>query len=411
MAVENLLDPDLLPTSGGPPHDWFDNWRANEGAHWNPPSDSYAPAIDGMSMDRGFWVLTRYQDVYEASRNWNDFSCSAEAVLLWDLDDATLAVQRAGIMSMDPPKHAELKRLVMPPFAPGALKALEPEIDSVAKEIVDSIAGLGECEFVFDVASKLPVYTFCKLMGIPDEDRDHIANLGNKLVDLETPNAGQLEAQAELFAYSMQIAADKRSSPDDSMMSRLVNGDVEGERLTDEQINAFFVTMAIAGHETTRSTASHLLSLLSQHPDQRAILLADLDGLLANAIEEALRFCPPVIQFKRTAMRDLELSGQRIKKGDKIYLSYPAANRDPDVFQTPHTFDVTRSNAKDHLSFGTGPHVCIAARLARRQLHSLFSELLTRLPDICASGDPIRLRSIWHDAIINLPVTYEAETQ
>ncbi len=406
VICENLLDPDLLANEGGPPHVWFDKWRRDEGVHWNPPTKSYAPAIDGFRMERGFWVLTRYQDVFEASRNWNNFSCSAEGVLIWDLDEERLATQRAGIMAMDPPHHAAIKRLVMPPFAPAALRAFEPEIDTLAEEIVNDIAEKGECEFVFDVASKLPVYTFCKLMGIPNEDRDQIAALGNKLVDIETPNAGQFEAQMQLFGYSMQLAEAKRVSPDNSMMSLLVNGEVDGERLTDDQINGFFVTMAIAGHETTRSTASHFMKLITEYPDQRQALLKDLSGRLANAIEEALRFCPPVIQFKRTAINDVELSGCKINKGDKVYLSYPAANRDPSVFTKPHEFDILRKNAKDHLSFGTGPHVCIAARLARRQLYSLFHALLRRLPNARVTGEPERLRSIWHDAIVKLPVTF-----
>ena len=410
LAVDtNLVDPDLLVRGDGPPHGLFKAWRESDPVHWNPPPAEYQPGVPGFSMDRGFWVLTKYADVFEVSRDWKRFSCREEAVVIWDLEPETLEGQRAGIMSMDPPQHAELKRLVMPPFAPAALKAFEPEIDRVADEIIDEVAGRGGCEFVFDVAAKLPVYTFCRLMGIPDADREKIATLGNKLVDLETPDAGQLEAQMELFVYSQQLAEAKRTTPDASMMSLLATGEVDGDRLSDEQINAFFVTMAIAGHETTRSTASHLMRALSAYSDQRALLMEDLDARLPRAIEEALRLWPPVIQFKRIAMQDAVLSGRSIKKGEKLYLSYPAANRDPEMFDAPDRFDILRENADKHLSFGTGPHVCIAARLARRQLFALFRSLLTRLPDVQVIGDPKRLRSIWHDAILSLPVRYAPE--
>ena len=168
--------------------------------------------------------------------------------------------------------------------------------------------------------------------------------------------------------------------------------------------------MSIAGHETTRGTAVHFIRLMNEYPDQYELLRSNVDQYLPNAIDEVLRFSPPVIKFRRTVMKDTELGGQPLKKGDKVYLSYPAANRDPDVFESPHSFDITRGNARKHLSFGTGPHVCLGARLAHMQLNALLKEIVTRIPDMHPVGDKEMLRSIWFNAVVNMPVEFTPES-
>jgi len=404
--MQNLIDPDLISRSDGPPHHLFDEWRKNR-IHFNPPVSDYQPAAPNFLMEKGFWVITEHKDVSEISRNWKDFSCREQSVLIWEpADTETLETHRAGLMSMDPPDHLQVRRLLMSHFTASMTSSLEPSIANLATEIVDEISELGQCEFVFDVASKLPVYTFCELMGIPSKDRLKIAELGNNTVDLENPNIDHGAVQMELFTYASELASEKLRNPDGSLMSALANAQLDGKPVDPMIINSFFVTMAVAGHETTRSTASHFIKLMSEHPDQREILLTDIEGHIDNAIDEVLRYSPPVIQFKRTCMRETTFGDQTIQAGDKVYVSYPAANRDPAVFENPHKFDILRDNAKDHLSFGTGPHVCIAARLARLQLQYLLSEIYTRLPNIRLSGDVTRMRSIWHDAIVSMPVTF-----
>ncbi len=404
----NLLDPDLFRRSGGPPHELFKAWRENDPLHWNPPNPDYPPP--GIAVPtRGFHVLTRYQDVADVSRNQRVFSSHPGGPIIWDWEGEALRRQQAGLMGMPLEQHRAVRRLVVPPFTRGELLAFQPEIDKVATEIIDEVAPAGQCEFVFDVASKLPVYTFCRLTGVPDEERDAVANLGNMNADVEnwgSPEEGSLTK--ELFQIAARVSAEKLANPDDSLMSRLVNGEVDGERLDPMNLNMFFVTISIAGHETTRGTAAHFIRLMNEHPDQYETIRSDPDRYLPNAIEEVLRYAPPVVKFRRTVTEEVELHGKTLEPGDKIYLSYPAANRDPAMFPDPDRFDITRDNAARHLAFGIGPRACIGARLARMQLYSLLSEIVARIPDI-RSGEIERMRSIWFDSIIRMPVSYTPE--
>ena len=232
---------------------------------------------------------------------------------------------------------------------------------------------------------------------------------GNELADTERPRAEGFDPVLELFAICTELSEAKRQEPDDSILSRLLQGEVDGKPVTQEQINLFFMTMAIAGHETTRSTATHFVRLMNDHPEQYELLCSDLDRYLPNAIEEVLRHSPPVIKFRRTVVEDTVIGDQPVKKGDKVYLSYPAANRDPSIFDEPHKFNIERSNATKHLAFGTGPHVCLGARLARLQLQSLLRQVALRIPDIRPSKQTSMLRSIWFNAIIDMPVEFTPE--
>ncbi|MCY3793232.1 MAG: cytochrome P450, partial [Gammaproteobacteria bacterium] len=216
-------------------------------------------------------------------------------------------------------------------------------------------------------------------------------------------------ASSYLFAISDALSAEKREKPDASLLSSLIHNEVDGEKLDQLSINMFFVTMSIAGHETTRGTAVHFIRLMHEHPEQYELLKSDLDKYLPNAIDEVLRHSPPVIKFRRTVMEDTAIGGQPVRKGDKVYLSYPAANRDPAVFDDPHRFDITRENANKHLAFGTGPHVCLGARLAHMQLKALLAEIVTRVPDIHPVGERTMLRSIWFNAIVRMPVAFTPE--
>ena len=205
----NLIDPLLIPENGGPPHALFDDWRANDPVHWNPPSERYRCPMPRASLHQGFWVLTRHQDVVDVSRNQALFSSHEGSPVIWDFEPQQLAQQRAGLMGMKPADHRAVKRLVMPPFAPAELDRFRPDIDRVARSIVDSVAGNGSCEFVFDVASRLPVHTFCKLLGVPDERRETVFKLGNQTADTERTDREQAAAPAfyQLFAIAQQLTA------------------------------------------------------------------------------------------------------------------------------------------------------------------------------------------------------------
>ena len=405
--AENLLDPGLFPAEQGPPHHLFDKWRRSDPVHWNPPNPDYVNPMPGSSGVRGFWVLTRYKDVYDVSMNQELFSSHEQSIVVWDFEGEELERQRSSFMSMKPADHHAVKKVILPPFMPKALGEIAPEIDKLAAEIVASVADKGNCEFVFDVAARLPIYTFCELMGIPEQYRDQVADYGNALADVENNSNQSLDPMIGLFGLAQQLAEEKRKNPDGRLLSAMVNDTTLN--LSPMAINQFVLVFAMAGHETTRSTAAHFINLMHRHPDQYALLRSDIDAHIDNAIDEVLRYTSTTTNFTRTAMADKEIGGCKVLKGDKIYLSYAAANRDPSVFEDPHRFDIMRSNAKRHLAFGAGPHICVGARLAKMQLRALLKQIVLRLPDIHPVGEPEWLRSVWFNAIIRMPVTFTRE--
>ena len=405
--ADNLLEPGLFPAEQGPPHHLFDAWRASDPVHWNPPNPDYENTMPGSSGVSGFWVLTRYKDVFDVSMDQELFSSHEGGIVVWDFEGEELERQRANFMSMKPADHNAVKKVIMPPFMPRALNEMAPKIEKLAAEIVESVAGKGQCEFVFDVASRLPIYTFCELMGIPEHLRDQVADYGNALADVENNTSQSLDPMIGLFGVAQELAEEKRRNPDDLLMSVMANDTTLN--LDPMAINQFVLVFAMAGHETTRSTAAHFINLMSLYPDQYALLRSDFDAHIDNAIDEVLRFTSTTTNFTRTAMADTEIGGTEVRKGQKIYLSYAAANRDPAVFEDPHHFDITRANAKRHLAFGAGPHICVGARLAKMQLRALLKEIVNRLPDIRPIGDPEWLRSVWFNAIIKMPVTFTPE--
>lgn len=404
----NLADPDHLLKNDGVPYDQLRRWRETDPVHWNPAPENYSNPNPQFQMTKGFWVLTRHADIFEASRKPNIFSSAIGGPVIWDLEGPSLKAQQASLMGMDPPQHVRVKSLVVPPFMPRKLEAFTPEIKGVVKQIVDAVAAKGECEFVFDVASRLPVYTFCVLMGIHPEDRERVFNIGNLLADLENP-VDMRGALMELDGFARKLAEEKRAKPDDTMMSAYANAVIDGEPLKQAQISAFFTTLAVAGHETTRNTGVHFVRLMHKYPEQRALLLSDLEKHLPNAINEVLRFAPPVMEFRRTAAQDVEMGGKTIKEGDKVYLAYTAGNRDPAVFEDPDRFDITRPNADKHLAFGVGQHACLGARLALLQLRLLLTEVYTRLPDITPQGPDHYINSIFFNGLRHMNVAFTPE--
>ena len=401
---DTIIDPGVFPAEQGPPHRLFDLWRRTDPVHWNPPNPDYRVPIQGSALTKGFWVLTRYQDVVDVSMDQETFSSYEDGFVVWDLDPEELERQRANFMGMRPAEHAAVRRVLTPPFLPRALAALSPHIDDITRKIIDQVAPDGRCEFVFDVAEKLPVQVFCELMGIPEPLRTKVADFGNAMADVEARSSQALDPLMGLAQIAMALTADKRANPDSGLMSVMVND--QDLNLSDMAIVQFFIVFAMAGHETTRSTAAHFIHLMTRHPDQYALLTSDFDRYIDGALDEVLRYTNTTTNFRRTATREVELGGKTIAKGDKIYLSYAAANRDPSIFPDPHRFDIRREEAKKHIAFGVGPHVCLGARLAKLELRSLIKAIVTRIPDISLAGEPEWLRSIWFNAIVRMPVTF-----
>jgi cholest-4-en-3-one 26-monooxygenase len=405
----DLSDPDVFVAHGGPPHEYLEVLRREAPVFWNPPPATQKTITP---VRKGFWVLSKYEDVIYVSKHPKLFSSSEGGPYLWDMDEASLAGQRLTMLVMDPPQHVKYRRLVQRGFTPRMIDQLEPTIRRHSRDVVDRIASKGECEFVEDLASELPLTLICELMGVPLEMRKQIFDWSNALVGADDADMKALEPNAtamQMWMYCNQLIAEKRAKPDDGLLSALANGSVDGEALSDLELNNFFVLLSVAGNETTRNATSQFMRLMFEHPQQFELLKSDVDRHLEGAIEETLRFAPPVVCFRRTAMEDTEIRGVRIAKGDKVYLSYPSANRDEDACgPTSMQLDITRPN-NDHIAFGIGEHYCLGANFARMQLRCILREVLTRLPDIQLAAKPSFQRSNFIAGIKRMPVEYTPE--
>ena len=359
----------------------------------------------------GYWAVVRYDDVRSVSRDPATFR-SGEGVMFEDADP-TLLEASMSFLATDAPRHTKLRGLVNAAFTPRQVRRIEERISERARQIVDELAPLGECDFVEQVARRLPMITISELMGVPESQREEVTRAADELVGWNDPEVvGDREPIEMNFAgvialtgIAAEMADHRAGHPSDDLMTALVQAEVDGERLLPEEIGAFFVLLSVAGNDTTRHTTSHALRALTEYPAQRRLLLEDVPGRIETAVEEFVRWATPVLTFRRTASRDTELRGQPIAEGDKVVLFYKAANRDEEAFDHPERFDVLRS-PNHHVGFGGGgPHYCLGASLARTQLRSIFTELLTRLPDIEA-GEPEPLMGNFIDGIKRMPCSF-----
>jgi cholest-4-en-3-one 26-monooxygenase len=400
MTLEDVNLADSGNFVAAVPHDMFEVLRREAPVWFHPGND----------LVEGFWCIVKYADLVELSRDPGHASSELGGITLHDASDEDLELQRQMMLMMDPPKHTKLRKLVNKGFTPRMIGQLEEHIRDVARSIVDGVAKRGECDFVVDVAAELPLQVIVEMMGVPDEDRHKIFDWSNRLIGSEDPeyNVSRDEAigaATEMFMYSTELAAAKREKPGDDIISTLLQAEVEGNRLTDTEFNLFFQLLSVAGNETTRNLISNGMHFLFEHPDQREKLAADR-SLLPGAIDEMLRYASPVMYMRRTAPETFDLRGQTIRAGDKIALWYISANRDEDVFEDPHRFDVTRS-PNEYVAFGGGgPHFCLGANLAKLEIRVMFEELLDRLPDIELAGDVQRLRSNFINGIKHMPVKF-----
>jgi cholest-4-en-3-one 26-monooxygenase len=364
----------------------------------------------GTDQVEGFWCIVKHADLVQLSHDHPHFSSARGGITLHDSPEEDLEMQRQMMLIMDPPQHTKLRLLVNKGFTPRMVGRLEEHIRDVTRSIVDDIAKRGECDFVVEVAAELPLQVIAEMMGVPDEDRHKIFDWSNRLIGSEDPeyNVSRDEAigaATEMFLYSSELAAEKRKRPGDDIISALLQAEVDGHILTDTEFNLFFQLLAVAGNETTRNLISHGMLALIDNPAEREKLMVDR-SLLPGAIEEMLRCASPVMYMRRTATSDFELRGQKIREGDKVALWYIAANRDENVFEDPHRFDITRDNANYVAFGGGGPHFCLGANLAKLEIRVMFEALLDRLPDIELAGEPQRLRSNFINGIKHLPVQF-----
>ena len=372
------------------------------------------PVIDipGIVAGRGYHAVTKFDDILEVSKNPQLYCSGFGAPSIQDTG-AEFNEFFGSMINMDDPRHARLRKIVASGFTPRMLKKVEDDVQRAAQEIVDDLLKTGGGDFVTDVAARLPLKVICDMMGIPEADYETVFKCSNVIlgagdseyVDQTDPNQiihSILQAGGDLHGMVTELGKYRREHPTDDLTSALVNAEVDGERLTDQELGSFFILLVVAGNETTRNAISHGLHLLTQNPEQRAILAADFYAVSATAVEEIVRVASPVIFMRRTATADAVLRGRAINQGDKLVMFYWSANRDEAVFPDPYRFDVRRT-PNPHVGFGgPGPHFCLGAHLARREITVMFRELFARVPNIATPGEPERLRSMFINGIKHL---------
>jgi cytochrome P450 len=402
----NIADPGVYER--GLPHDAFRLLRDESPVHWHPWPD----------RSNGFWAISRHEDIVRISRDPETYSSAAEHVLLVDLDPEALEARRS-LIETDPPEHTRLRRLVSSAFTPRKVAEYELATRAIAAGLLDTLVAEGEGDFVDLVAAPLPINVIVSILGIPPEDAPFMVELSNHLVEGTSGvpldptaygNTTPLEllpfdspASHALFEYGRRIGAERRADPRDDLITRLVSSEVNGESLTDTEYCNFFQLLVFAGNETTRTAISQGLLALMEHPEELERLAAD-PSLMPTAVEEILRWTTPILYFRRTAMRDTEIAGVPIRRGDKVVMWYVSGNYDERVFESPLRFDVGRT-PNEHVTFGgSGPHYCLGAWLARLELRVLLEEMLARDVRLEPADEHVRTRSNFVNGLQRLPV-------
>jgi cytochrome P450 len=388
--------------AAGHPWDQYAWLRANDPVHWHPE-------VDGP----GFWAITRYDDIRRISRQPRLFSSAARGVMLAEPEgDEWLVAQRQMMLSMDPPQHDRFKLLVSRGFTPKNAQLLTARITELASEIIDDVVDAGACDFVPAIAGRLPSALIAELMGISRADGERLYELTELMHTTDDDVASRdrrLKAVVEMLSFGADVANAKRANPGEDIASALVQAEIDGDRLTDGELQWFFLLLVNAGGDTTRNLLSAGLQLLFDHPGEQARLIADLDTLLPTAVEEMLRYSSPVVNFRRTVMADTDIRDQPVRAGDKVVVFYGSGNRDEDVFDDPDRFDVGR-DPNPHIAFGAGgPHLCLGMHVARIEIEVMLRELLTRLPNLAPAGTPERLASNFIAGVRTMPVTWSGK--
>jgi cholest-4-en-3-one 26-monooxygenase len=383
----------------GVPHAWLAHLRRHDPVHWQ--DEPGGP---------GFWAVTRYEDCVTVNRDYERFSSAARGTMPFEMPESDIEQQGLMMLNMDPPLHTRYRRLVNKGFTPRMVRDLEESIHRSTDAIIDQVAEKGGADFVTDISAELPLQVIAELLGVPQDDRHRMFEWSNNMVGNEDPEyQGQAEAALtaamELYAYASELYGKKRLDPHADLMSVLTTVEVDGEQLSELELELFFLLLTVAGNETTRNLMSGAMHAFFQHPDQWQRLLDDR-SLLPTAVDEMLRFVTPVMNFRRTAMSDVILSDTKITEGDKVVFFHASANRDESVFDDPDTFDVGR-DPNPHIAFGGGgPHFCLGANLARMEIRVMFEHLLDRLADIRQDGDEQHLQSQFINGVKHLPVAF-----
>jgi cytochrome P450 len=370
-------------------------------------------------LGQGYWCVTRHADVVAISRDTKTFT-SEQGANLEDLD-AEQQVARRSMLETDPPRHTRLRGLVGPPFTPRAIKAYEVALRELTTAVLDRALPLAELDFVEEIAKQLPIRVLCQLLGAPDEDTDRLIDWGDRMIGNTDPELADVlhdspdseryrmlpfrsPAALELFEYGHGLAAERRRRPQDDLVSKLANAEIDGQTLTEQEFDTMFLLLVVAGNETTRQAIAHGMLALIENPDEWKRLVDDPALVWTAAADEILRWSSPVLHFRRTATQEVELGGRTIEPGDKVVIWYVSANFDEQVFEDPLRFDVGR-RPNPHVTFGGGgPHFCLGAHLAKLEVQVMFEALVERVAGMELSGPPERMRTNFTNALKRMPV-------
>ena len=371
---------------------------------WNEQPDGVGGFDDG-----GYWVVTKHKDVKEVSRRSDVFS-SLEKTALPRYADGTVQTQletgKFVLLNMDAPHHTHLRKIVSRAFTPRAVELQRADLAQRAREIAARAAAEGTGDFVEQVSCELPLQAIAGLMGVPQEDRMKLFHWSNQMVgdmDPEFANNDAISASVELITYGMQLAAERANTPGEDLVTKLVQADVEGHKLSDDELGFFVILLAVAGNETTRNSITQGMMAFTDFPDQWELFKRERP---ATTADEIVRWATPVTSFQRTALADTELAGVQVKKGQRVVMMYRSANFDEDVFDDPFTFNILR-DPNPHVGFGgTGAHYCIGTNLARMTIDLMFNAIADAMPDLTSVAQPERLRSGWLNGIKHWQVAY-----
>jgi cytochrome P450 len=407
----NVFDPAVF--GRGIPHEELKFLRDEQPVSWQ---DEHA--VGPWPAGPGYWAVTRYADVRHVLASGGDYSSSLGATQIRDLHGEDLEFVRRMILNMDAPEHLRIRRLVAGAFSNRRLELQASTIRARAKELLDAVMDDGGCDLPTQVTDDFPLLNLCDLLGVPPSDRQLLLDWTNRIIGFQDPEHGQIQlgddglpvnprspAQlADMFGYAQELATFKRANPGDDVMSALVQASLDGEQLGDAEVKMFFFLLVVAGNDTTRSALPGGVLALAEHPEQYAALRDDRE-LLEPALEELLRFYTPVLTFRRTASRDLELAGQAIREGDKVVVYFISAHYDEREFDDPFRLDLARKPNR-HLAFGLGPHKCLGAHFARIQMRVFYEELLARMATVEVDGPVVRLTSNFINGIHHLPIRF-----
>lgn len=410
----NLLDPDLY--AAGNHHVKLQELRQQ--------ADAPIIKIDDPITGIPYWAVLHREHVDEIAKNTAVFSSEARLTIPAEYDDETIAMQTQMLVNMDPPKHGKFRRIARNAFTPKAVESYHETFSRYTKEIIDAVASKGECEFITDVAAELPLMAILDLCGVPREDRSKFFTWTNQMMfqedadigggDPEAAAAAAQAAAAEIYVYAGELAKKHAETPLTNIVGSLLDGEVEDEKLSEEEFQLFFLMLIAAGNESTRSVTAHGMRLLMENPDQLQMLV-DNPEMIPDACEEMLRYNPAFVTMRRTVMEDTEVAGVPMQKGDKVLLHWHLINQDEEIFDDPMRFDITRAQrqpdlAREHRSFGIGVHFCLGAHLARMEMQIMFQEIIPRLRNP-KFAEPVQyVRDYFVNGIKEMKITFDPQT-